>query len=98
MLIRLVKSSLLGLCTFALSCGILQAASFITDFNSGLPPGTSVAGNAFWSSVNGVGDSGAVKLVIPVVNVGQSGGFVVPDFAGGVAVTNFRAKFKLLVG
>src|SRR3954451_11779565 len=96
MLIRLVKSSLLGLAAFAMSCGISHAAAFNSDFNSGLPAGTTVVGSAAWTNAGGVGNSGMLQITAAANGLG--GGFQVPDIAGGVAITNFRVKFKVLIG
>jgi hypothetical protein len=75
---------------------MVHAASFVSDFNSGLPAGTTPAGSAGWSSSGGVGGSGMLRITS--ADNSLSGGFAIPDFAGGIAITNFRAKFKLLIG
>lgn len=77
-------------CAIVLSVPLVsQAAIFSTDFNSGLPPGTSVSGSAF-------ADSGVLKLTINAN--GQQGNFFIPDFTDGNAITNFKASFNLALG
>src|SRR5437667_5786733 len=93
---RTLKLSLITLVSVLTSSVLVNAAAFFSDFDSGLPPGASVVGSASWQSSGGIGNSGMVQ-VTPGAN-GQAGGFTVADFAGGIAVTNFRAKFKLLIG
>ncbi len=73
-----------------------QGAGFVTDFNSGLPANSSIYGNALLDSVGGVNDSGVLKLT--QAQNGQAAALYIPDFAGGVAVTNLRVSFKLLIG
>src|SRR5256885_88621 len=100
MSLRTLKLFLIGLFSLVTSSVLVSAASFSTDFNSGQPAGTTLSGTgpASIKPDGGVGNSGRLELVYPIPAVGISGGFGIPDFAGGVAVTNFRAKFKLLIG
>src|SRR5258706_352981 len=53
---RTLKSYLIGLFSLFASSALLSAAGFSSDFNGGLPAGTSVAGTAAWSPNGGVGD------------------------------------------
>jgi len=96
MLIRNLKKALVGLCVLASSSALLHAAAFISDFNSGLPPGSVVAGSSLTDNVGGVGNSGVLKIT--TAGNGEAGGYEVTDFNGGAPVVNFKAKFKLLLG
>jgi len=96
MLITNVKKSLVGLFTLASSCVMLHAAAFVSDFNSGQPPGTAIAGSSVADSTGGVGNSGVLKITTAANT--EAGGFEVTDFNGGAPVTNFIVKFKLLLG
>src|SRR2546430_3234234 len=91
MLLRTLKLTLTGLVSLLTSSVLVNAASFSTDFGSGLPPGTSVAG-----PTPAFVEDGVLKITLGAN--GQGGAFTIDDFAGGIAVTNFRAKFKLLIG
>jgi hypothetical protein len=72
------------------------AANFSTDFNSGLPAGANVYGNAMVDASGGVGNSGALKLT--TADASQIGSFVLPDLDGGALVEGFTANFKARVG
>src|SRR4051812_33987181 len=96
MLITNVKKSLVGLFTLASSCVMLHAAAFISDFNSGQPPGTAIAGSSIADSTGGVGNSGVLKIT--TAGNGEAGGFAINDFVAGAPVTKFQARFKLLLG
>src|SRR5436190_22772513 len=87
MLAKPLKVLSLSLVSYLSTCVLAGAASFVTDFNSGIPGGASPAGSTAWSSTNGVGNSGVVKLVYPAPT-GLTGGLTVNDIAGGVAITN----------
>src|SRR6185369_4214740 len=73
-----------------------DAAQFITDFNSGVPSESQVFGSATVGTSGGIGNSGVLKLTINAG--GQTGYYYVNDFAAGIAVTNFKAAFKIAVG
>ncbi|MCI0748577.1 MAG: Ig-like domain-containing protein, partial [Verrucomicrobia subdivision 3 bacterium] len=73
-----------------------STTAFSTDFNSGLPPGTSVFGSAFVDSVGGVDGSGVLKLTT-ALNV-QQGSFITGELNGGAPLTAFTATFKMLIG
>src|SRR2546422_3960356 len=85
-------ASLLGVSISWLSYG----AAFQSDFNSGLPPGSSVYGNTLVDTSGGVGNSGVLKVTAAANN--QLGGFIVEDIAGGNAITNFTITYKLNLG
>src|SRR5262245_16903430 len=78
----------------------LQAATFATDFNSGLPLGSSVYGNAGISPGTGGGgvtNSGCLQLT--TATTGQNGAFVITnDLDAGSPVISFTASFKLRLG
>src|SRR6516225_7650250 len=78
----------------------LFAGSFTTDFNGGLPLGSSVYGNATISPNEGGGgvtNSGCLKLT--TATTGQNGAFVITnDLDTGSPVISFTASFKLRLG
>ena len=71
-----------------------HAAGFVSDFNSGLPPGSSLGGAAFVSPTNGLGNSGVLKLSTTT----GAGTFIIDSFTGGNSVTNFRVTYKFALG
>src|SRR3954452_21556384 len=96
-----LKSCLVGLLSIPISCVMSHAASFVTDFNSGLPAGSSVF--AFPGSAPavvrgdlGVGNSGVLQLNNN--GGGQGGAYYVNDFLGGTPVTNFHLSCRLAIG
>jgi len=75
----------------------LRAGTFFADFNSGLPEGTAVFGNATISASGGYTNSGCLKLTTAVN--GQNGGFIITnDLDNGTAIVSFLARFQLLIG
>jgi hypothetical protein len=74
-----------------------RAGSFVTDFDSGLPAGTAIFGDATVSTNGGFTNSGCLKLTT-ALNL-QGGGFVITnDLDAGVPVVGFVASFKALIG
>ncbi len=78
-----------------------QAGSFSTDFNSGLPAGTAVYGNALVSTNDGTGggftNSGCLQLTTDTPN--ESGVFIITNnLDGGQPVASFTARFKAFLG
>ena len=70
-----------------------QAGSFFSDFNSGLPPGTTVYGNSTNQSSGGYTNSGYLQLT-PLA-LSQNGSFILnTDLDGGNPVVAFTATFK----
>src|SRR6185503_17486620 len=96
MLIKSLKFSLLTCTSYLASCVLAGAAGVIYDFNAGQPAGTTVNGTAVVSPTNGIGNSGVLKITVNANS--QGGGFTIPDFSSGAPVTNFRAKWKVLIG
>src|SRR5205807_1846354 len=92
------KPGLVSVLFMALSCVLSPAAQFFSDFNSGVPAGTVAVGTppATVDASGGIGNSGVLKLTDN--GTGRQGTFYVNDFAGGAAVTNFRAAFRLAIG
>ena len=82
-------------CSFCFSL-VVRAGSFSSDFNSGLPPGANVFGNALVDSIGGVGDSGVLKLTTATGN--QTGSFIIEDLDPGLRVWSFLATFKVRMG
>ncbi len=83
----------------SLTC--LRAGNFSTDFNSGLPAGTAVYGNALVSTNDGTGggftNSGCLQLTTDTPN--ESGVFIITNnLAGGQPVVSFTARFKAFLG
>lgn len=87
-------------CVLACAPAMVRAASFATDFNSGLPAGSSVYGNTIVSINDGGGgvtNSGCLQLTRAVTS--QNGAFVITnDLDSGTPVTSFTASFKVLIG
>jgi hypothetical protein len=75
----------------------LRAGSFSSDFNSGLPAGTSTYGDGAVLGSGGYGGSGFVQLTPDVGS--KAGSFVITnDLDEGVPVVSFTASFKVLIG
>jgi hypothetical protein len=70
-------------------------ASFSSDFNSGLPAGTAIFGNAIVDAAGGVSNSGA--LVLHPALGSQAGGFIVGNLTPNRRVTTFSASFRLRI-
>src|SRR5262245_39658613 len=88
--------TLVSLATLILCGTISYGASFITDFNSGLPAGSAVYGNAIVDTSGGVTNSGTLKVTRAINN--QLGSYIVEDIAGGLPVTNFTISYSLNLG
>ena len=73
-----------------------HATTFTTDFNSGLPSGTAVYGDAFVDGTGGVGNSGVLKIT--TASNGQIGSFIINDLDPGHYVNGFTATFNALIG
>src|ERR1043165_3038763 len=86
MLARLVAAAT----AIALLPSLSNAASFFSDFNSGLPAGTVLNGSA---SV----DSGLLKIT-SATQLGVANSFYLPNFTGGAGVTNLHIGFNLALG
>ena len=87
-------AGVLALLAVALSA---PAASFFTDFNSGLPVGASVYGNSSIVASGGYTNSGYLQLTAAVTS--QNGGFVITnDLDNGDPVYGFTAQFKAYMG
>ncbi len=85
------------LSTLILTFGIqIRAGTFTSDFNSGVPPGTTVNGSAVVEGTGGVEGSGVLK-VTKSLN-GQAGSFVIDDLDGGALVYGFDLTTKVRVG
>jgi len=73
----------------------LQPASFVADFNSGVPAGIQLLGTAIVDTTGGVENSGVLKLTTAVGS--QGGGMVISNLSPLRAVTAFDARFKVLI-
>src|ERR1035437_3763870 len=73
------------------------AATFFSDFNSGLPAGTAIYGNSAILPTTGYTNSGCLLLT---PNIGsQVGGFLISnDLDAGNPVYGFIAQFKAFIG
>jgi hypothetical protein len=76
------------------------AGSFVTDFNSGLPPGAALFGSSVISPNDGTGggytNSGCLQLSGDLGGLG--GAFIITnDLDGGTPVVSFAAAFKVLM-
>ena len=85
------------LVTLATSALSLRAGVFETDFESGLPDTSQVAGSANLDTVGGVSNSAAMKLTLSQ-NTAETGSWVINDFDGGALIGAFTASFKVLIG
>jgi|GEM_PF-1124422 len=91
----------LGFAAFALLGAPIRpyAGSFVTDFNSGLPPGSALFGTSVVSPNDGTGggytNSGCLQLSGALG--GQGGAFIINDLDGGTPVVSFTAAFKVLM-
>src|SRR5438093_9019765 len=91
-----LSKSLVSLLTLVAGVTVCHGASFITDFNSGLPAGSSIYGSAFVDTAGGVTNSGTLKVTTAAGNL--QGSYIVEDIAGGVPITNFTLSYKLNLG
>ena len=74
-----------------------SAASFVADFNSGLPAGTAVYGNSAIIATGGYTNSGCLQLTPAAPS--QTAGFVITsDLDSGNPVYSFVAQFKAYIG
>src|SRR5262249_18425951 len=84
-------------CALAAIQGSLDAATFSSDFNSGLPANTSIYGDATLPASGGYNKSGYVQL--PRDTASKKGSFVITnDLDAGIPVVSFTASFKVLIG
>src|SRR5215813_13739877 len=89
--------TLLAAAAMLLTARTLQAGSFSSDFNSGLPPGSSTYGNAAVAGSGGLTNSGCAQLTPDASS--QHGTFIITnDLDAGAAVVSFIAKFKVSIG
>ncbi len=88
-------STAIGMALCAAAPLTVEAGSFGTDFNSGLPAGTSIFGDAVIEDGLSAGN-GALKLT-KAVNV-QLGAFYLDPLDPGTATQSFTATFQALVG
>src|ERR1044071_4400437 len=73
-----------------------SAGTFSSDFNSGLPSGTTVFCSATNDLVGGYTNSGCIKLTTAAA--GLTGSFIITnDLDAGQPVVSFTAKFKALI-
>lgn len=82
--------------TVVLTMVTVRAGNFSSDFNSGLPSGAAVLGNAFVDSVGGPDGSGCLKLT--TASSSQTGTFVLPDLDNGNRIQSFVATFNMHIG
>jgi len=92
---------LLGALAAAGSLGAASAGSFITDFNSGLPEGSTTLRDALITPNDGTGggftNSGCLQLTTNVNS--QTGVFIITnDLDAGAPVVSFTARFKVMIG
>jgi len=88
------KSAIVTLLALGAS-NVTSKAQFLSDFNSGLPPGSAVYGNAIVDTADGV-TGGCLKLTTAANSL--QGTFIISDLSPGSPVNQFKATFKLLVG
>lgn len=73
-----------------------RAGIFSNDFNSGVPAGATLYGNAAIAPTGGTGGSGCLK-VVTASNLEQ-GSIVLDDLDSGAAIYGFDVAFDLLLG
>ena len=73
----------------------LQAGTFTNSFNSGLPAGTAVYGNAVVLSTGGV-DGGCLQLTTNATS--QTAGYLISDLDPGGKIGSFTADFQVALG
>src|ERR1035441_571749 len=88
-----ITFSLILLLTTALS---LSAGTFTNAFDSGLPVGTAVYGDAVIRANGGVSGSGCLQMTTNLAS--QTAGFLISDLDSGAQIGGFTATFKLLLG
>src|ERR1035441_10439493 len=88
-----ITFSLILLLTTALS---LSAGTFTNAFDSGLPVGTAVYGDAVIRANGGVSGSGCLQMTTNLAS--QTAGFLINDLDSGAQIGGFTATFKLLLG
>jgi PA14 domain/Bacterial Ig-like domain len=95
--IRPVLLRLAGIAALLAAALSAPAASFFSDFNSGLPAGTAIYGNTSIPATGGYTNSGYVLLTPNLQS--QIGGFVITsDLDAGTPVYGFVATFKAYIG
>ncbi len=92
----ILKTCWISVLSLPLSCLLSPAAQFTTDFSTGVPPGSALAGNAVVATSGGLGNSGVLKLTVNAA--GQQGAFYINDFAGGEGITNFEVLARVAIG
>ncbi|MBI2950431.1 MAG: hypothetical protein HYY23_22610, partial [Verrucomicrobia bacterium] len=85
-----------GLAAIMVTLSQAWAGNFASDFNSGLPNGSRVFGNALVANSGGRENSGALRLTAS--SRGQQGSWVLDDLDGGAVIGSFTARFKLRIG
>jgi hypothetical protein len=92
-----LHSKLTAVAVFLGAQACLQAGSFSTDFNSGLPAGSATYSNAIVSGSGGDTNSGCLQLTPDLGS--QHGTFILTtDLDAGAPVVSFTASFKVLIG
>ncbi len=90
------RFAVISCCCVLASASLGSAGSFVSDFNSGLPAGATLYGNAAVGATGGYTNSGCLKLVN--AEASQSGSAVLNDLDPGVEVNGLLARFKAYVG
>ncbi len=73
----------------------LQPVAYVSDFNNGLPAGSSVFGTATAEPTGGAGGSGCLRLNPSLT--GQAGAFILNELTPRRRVSAFTASFKLRI-
>ena len=96
-IIKLALPRLAGIVALLATALVSPAATFFSDFNSGLPAGTAIYGESAIATTGGYTNSGCLLLTSNLVS--QSGGFRIDsDLDAGAPVYGFVAQFKAFVG
>jgi hypothetical protein len=97
------RNSLLKMALFAAAATLMasppgaRAGTFASDFNSGLPAGSSVYGSAAVLGTGGFTNSGFVQLT-PDAGTNNGAFVITNDLDAGAAIVSFTASFKVLIG
>src|SRR5437867_12958571 len=84
----------LGLLTCVNFSRLTQAATFFSDFNSGLPAGSAVFGNSIVAATGGYSNSGCLKLTTNAVC--QTAGLVITyDLDFSIPVVRFTLSYSV---
>src|SRR6266853_1371576 len=95
----ITKRLFAGIIVLAFGLSWIEAGTYSTDFNSGVPPaGMTLYGTAlnYDDTSGGITNSGVLKLTDTTGS--QQGGAIIDDFDAGAPIGGFDATFHLYIG